>query len=252
MSLLRRALKKTVRAGLAPLGLQLAPFAADLPEFQPIKIFDLCAGDLIQTVPSPRVLQIGANDGIRFDPLRSFVERHSWPCLMIEPNPVVYAELVKNYANFPSVKTENIAIGETDGTLPLYLPNAELIAAKPDLSGLCSASLATLLSTMRWYHIKNAVDKIDRISVPSLTVPSLLKRHGIDRIDLLQIDTEGYDWKILSQFDLNRLGVRLINIEFKHLPDNEKADCIEFLNRHCFRLSLYDHEGDLVAYRNRI
>ena len=49
--------------------------------------------------------------------------------------------------------------------------------------------------------------------VRCLSVATLLARHSIVRLDLLVIDTEGWDWRILRQFDLARLQPKLLLYE---------------------------------------
>ena len=78
-------------------------------------------------------------------------------------------------------------------------------------------------------------------------MPTLLRDEDISKIDILQIDTEGHDWRILSQFDLGGLGVKLINMEFFHLSEGEKRACILRLTNLGYYTGFY--LGDLVAYR---
>lgn len=245
---IRKSLGKFTRAALAPFDLDITRIQPAEPEFQPIKIFELCAIDLMRRVPEPFVLQIGANDGVRFDPVRPFVTQNNWRGLMIEPHPIVYEDLTKNYRDFPAIRTLNAAIGSEDGTLNLYTPSNEIIVRNPDLSGLCSLNKNVLISTMMYSKIDNPADHIQTVPVKALSVSSLLEDQAIMAVDVLQIDTEGHDWKILSQFDLNKLGVSLVNMEFNHLRPDEKAACISFLDRSGFSLSRY--HLDLVAYKS--
>jgi hypothetical protein len=64
---------------------------------------------------------------------------------------------------------------------------------------------------------------------------------------VLQIDTEGSDWRILSQFDLAELGVKLINVEFFHLTEAEQGACIVRLRDFGYWTAPY--LGDLIAYQ---
>lgn len=43
-------------------------------------------------------IQIGANDGLRNDPVREFIIRDRWQGILVEPLPAVFAMLQHNYA----------------------------------------------------------------------------------------------------------------------------------------------------------
>jgi hypothetical protein len=51
------------------------------------------------------------------------------------------------------------------------------------------------------------------------TIPFLLSKNGFSEIDYLQIDTEGYDQRIVSSLDLEALGVKYLRFE-KHYCTN--------------------------------
>ena len=44
-------------------------------------------------------------------------------------------------------------------------------------------------------------DRFIAETVKSITFDTLLRRHGVSRLDLLQIDAEGYDFEILKRID---------------------------------------------------
>ena len=76
----------------------------------------------------------------------------------------------------------------------------------------------------------------------------MLQRHHIQSLDLLLIDTEGWDWRILRQFDLARLQPKLILYEHQHLLSRERSDAHEFLARHGYGWA-ETPEGDTIAWR---
>ena len=43
-------------------------------------------------------IQVGANDGVMCDPIRQFIVKHSWGCILVEPVPD-YFELLKKKAD---------------------------------------------------------------------------------------------------------------------------------------------------------
>jgi hypothetical protein len=57
-----------------------------------------------------------------------------------------------------------------------------------------------------------------------VTLPGLLETHDIRWIDLLHIDTEGHDWKILRQLNLDKISPFVIMFENKHFNQEERDE----------------------------
>src|SRR6478672_5357121 len=66
------------------------------------------------------VVQIGANDGVTYDPLRRFIVKYGFRGVLVEPQPDAFARLQKNYSDLPRITFEQAAIAEADGEKPLY------------------------------------------------------------------------------------------------------------------------------------
>ncbi len=146
---------------------------------------------------------------------------------MVEPVPYVFARLRSNYEGIERVILENAAIADRDGALPFYYlreASADEAEALPDwYHGLGSLSAEALQSHAR--HIPNIEQRIVESLVPCMTFESLCERHSVDQVDLILVDTEGYDWEILSAIDLSRHRLRLIVYEHYHLEPADRQDC---------------------------
>jgi hypothetical protein len=55
------------------------------------------------------------------------------------------------------------------------------------------------------------------VNVEGCNFSSLAKRNEVKRISLIQIDTEGYDWKVLSEVERYGVLPLVINVEIKWL-----------------------------------
>jgi hypothetical protein len=75
-----------------------------------------------------------------------------------------------------------------------------------------------------------------------------LQRHAISRLDLLVIDAEGWDWRILRQFDLKRVQPKLVLYEHQHLSASERAEAHQFLSEVGYGWA-ETKEGDTLAWR---
>jgi len=201
-----------------------------------------------RTYPSAFFIQVGSNDGVQKDPLRRCILNRRWSGIMIEPVPYVFRRLRQNYGHITRVKLENLAVGCQDGPLPFYyLASAANQPGLPEwYDGLGSFRKDVILS-----HRATIPDIDQRLvceSVPCLTFDSLCRKHGIEHVDIIQIDTEGYDFEVIKLIDIERLKPRLLLFEREHLGD-ERAACYAFLQERGFELI---EEGmDAIALNQR-
>ena len=68
-------------------------------------------------------LQVGASDGLRWDPIRSFIVRDAWDGILVEPLPSVFDLLQSNYGYVKKSKLVfvNAAISSSSAeTLPFW------------------------------------------------------------------------------------------------------------------------------------
>lgn len=57
----------------------------------------------------------------------------------------------------------------------------------------------------------------------------MFKQLGEQRVDLLIMDVEGYEWEIIRQIDFKKHDVGCIYYESKHLPRNKHGEVIDYL-----------------------
>jgi len=166
------------------------------------------------------VVQIGANDGVSYDSVRPYVLEYGWRGVLVEPQPKPFARLLKNYEGVANVSFVNAAIATTRGKLPFF-------ANEDDLLGGFRQSVTR----------RNALaGRVRQIEVDAITFDDLVEREQISRIDLLVIDTEGYDLQILKTIDFGKIRPRVIRYEICNLTDGEFAESEALLARHGYRL----------------
>jgi len=183
--------------------------------------------------PAAFFVEIGANDGEQHDHLRPFVLHRAWRGIMVEPVPHVFERLRRNYGTLDRVSLENVAIAERDGRLPFFYPAPPAtgeLARLPDwYDGIGSLSREAVVAHAR--HIPDIEARVVRVEVECLTYATLCRRHGVARVDLLVIDTEGHDWEILRSLDLSGERPRLIAYEHFHLSAEDRAAARAHLER---------------------
>ena len=177
--------------------------------------------------PQAHFVEIGSNDGVKYDHLRPHIVSGSWEGIMVEPVPYVFERLRRNYGGLDGVILENAAIGDRDGRLPFHhLAEAdeEERARLPDWYDT--------IGSFRREAVLGHAGKVPDIEarlvsteVPCLTFESLLAKHGVERVDLLLIDTEGFDWEIIRHIDFAAHRPRLLVYEHFHLSPDERQEC---------------------------
>jgi len=180
-------------------------------------------------------LQVGANDGVTGDPINLFVRRDGWRGVLVEPLPDFYARLVSAYAGQDGLVFENVALAETEGSLPFYrIRPGEGVPEWCDTLG--SFMRDVVLSHRTQFPEIEAHLVVDQVKC--MSVPTLLQKHRIQKLDVIVIDTEGYDFEILKQLDLRRLGPAIVVFEHDHLSDQDReaaARRLTNLGYHLFR-----------------
>jgi hypothetical protein len=71
-----------------------------------------------------------------------------------------------------------------------------------------------------------------------MTFDTLLCDLNVERIDLLQIDAEGYDAEIVNTIDLERARPHIICYEHMHLSAEQQEGCIQRLVDHGYRIAI--------------
>jgi FkbM family methyltransferase len=177
--------------------------------------------------PRATFVEIGANDGEQHDHLRPYILAGGWRGVMVEPVPYVFARLRSNYAGVKGVALENAAIAGRDGRMTFFhLRDAppEERAGLPDwYDGVGSFSREAILSHAP--QMPDIAERIVELEVEALSFDTLVARHALPGIDLLVVDTEGFDWEILRHVDFARHRPRMVVYEHFHLEPPDRAAC---------------------------
>lgn len=190
-------------------------------------------------------LQIGANDGYLSDPLNLAIFRHRLRGVFVEPQPHYFAQLQKTYAGFAGLEFLQCAIADTAGVMPLYTLDCSSGRLPRWAHGVGTLSREQL---MRFGDQIPDLETYMRVTeVPCMTARELMARGAVRDPDIIVIDAEGYDHRILSQFDFGALTTRLIVFEVDSLSAPDRAACIDQLTRADF--ALIDAGQDTVAIR---
>ena len=156
--------------------------------------------------------------------------RFGWKSILVEPNPIVFDELVARFGKMSNVTCENAAIGAQTGNLVLY---KIAFSTKRWATGLTSSSKNTLKKHFEngWVQQmcaqngetlpSNPEEWIATINVPCRTIKQLTDENGSSRIDILAVDTEGMDAEIVNNALDEGFRPAIICFEHLHLTSND-------------------------------
>lgn len=183
-------------------------------------------------------VQVGSNDGTQGDPIHRLVRGNPrWSGIFIEPVPFLFERLKANYSNDPRFRFENVAIGQIQGFAPFYYVSER---AKDELGDALPYWYDQLGSFDRNHIVKHLNGLLEpyivEMQLPCHPIQDILDRNGVSKIDLLHIDTEGYDYHVLSQFDFARYMPRVVLYEHKHLNAHDNSQARQLMQRHGYQL----------------
>ena len=161
--------------------------------------------------------------------------------------------LIQNYRDTPNVFCENVAIAERNGEATFYRLGADPAEhGYPEwlsqLSSLKKERMESLWDKyeaneqFKTFYLEHRIEE----TIRCITFRDLLHRHNIKSVDLLQIDTEGYELEILSTIDFRLCPIRFVNYECVLLHEHKKST--EQLMRNNGYV-LLDHGQDTFCYR---
>jgi FkbM family methyltransferase len=156
----------------------------------------------------PCIVQIGASDGSLNDPLADFLATLECRAVLVEPLPEAFRQLSGRHAARSGIVCRQVAIDRVEGKRALYT-----------ITDDCPYMGGQLTSFSRDHLLKNGVKPrhIKTIEVPTMPLSRIVSEAGIERVDLLQVDTEGFDDVVVRMALGLPVPPRFINFEHLHL-----------------------------------
>ena len=140
------------------------------------------------------------------------------PILLVEPLDYNFKLLKKNFENYDNVYFEQSFISNNTKSIFFYYVKEKSIKklGKHWASGIGSFSKEHILNhKSKRFQIEES--DIESINIISQTFDRLCKKYNVNTIDNLLIDVEGHEMSILKSIDFNKILIKEIKFEFKHL-----------------------------------
>lgn len=181
-----------------------------------------------------RIIDCGTHVGVGVAFFKSLAPKAQ--IVAVEPNPATFALLQQNIAlnHWKDVQAVNAAVSLTSGPTSLF------ISRDQDQPWSWGDSLVK----NDWYDDKTTT----QVDVPSVTLSSLLEQP----VDVLKLDVEGVETKVLQEASSQLAQVKQIYIEFHGSsanPDNKLGQIVEILHNAGYEFT-FKEKGQLVNLAN--
>ena len=163
-------------------------------------------------------VQVGAHDGIMHDPLYPFLSTNKWNGILIEPQENMFKKLQNRYRNRTNLLFYPFAVHPNLSRVKLYIIKNPL--------NYSQTGWATILSNRLSNNNKT---KLDTKEVKAMPLMDIIEKSKFKIIDLLQIDTEGFDYEVLKMFNFQVFKPVLVQFEYIHLSKNDYENSINLL-----------------------
>ena len=219
-----------------------------------IESLSINCGDLIKLLIDKKkinnVLQVGANDGKSDDFLRSSINKDT-KVLLIEPIESAFLDLKNNYSDFTNVEFINKAIDIEKGKKKIYSVNPTHCDYYKKKYKSKDVNWLTVLASFEESHLINHGVKPNHIhstDVDCTTFKDLIEQYNFNKLDLLIIDTEGYDNVLVKNFIEDTKIRPLIIFEWIHMKKNDAKNVIELLEANNYKF--FKLNKDLICIQN--
>lgn len=181
------------------------------------------------------LLDIGANDGVFISNSRALINK-GWFADLVEPAAIPFKKLKKTYEYNSNVKLHESAISNIDGKTIFY--ESSSLYSEAD-SGLLSTIVESEKKRLMQYGIRYTQYEIETI-----TFNTFKKQALCPGWDFISCDTEGNDYIILEQINLEEINCKCLCIEHNSV-DIEKY--IKYAEQYKFKELFRNHVNIILA-----
>lgn len=192
---------------------------------------------------TPFFIQVGSFDGISNDPVFEFVNKYNWQGILVEPMPPHFEKLLNNYSHKKGLIFENVGIGDKAGAFDFFYLPAEY-NDPAWLQQLSSFDKNSLVANLKDSH-PQLIDHIQKRTINAITLSELVRKNNVKEIDVLNIDAEGYEYKILKDLETLAIKPNIILFEWGCMPKEELDKLNNLLQKNHY--SLYASGADMAA-----
>lgn len=196
------------------------------------------------------LVQIGSNDGISNDPLYKHLVQNLWNAILVEPVPHTFEKLKINYNKYKNrIKFENSIISSSDGFEYFYSLNKKSLHKYPIHANQLSSLTDDVILLLKPEYPNVEKDIIKSI-LPSITFDSLIKKYSFNKVDLIHIDVEGNDDKIIASINMEKYQPDIVIFEHIHLTKKSYKTLLNKFKQ--LKYKVYYFNIDTIAINRKL
>lgn len=151
------------------------------------------------------IIQVGAHTGD--DGLIAACRRYGHRLFMFEPNPTRVAELREKVGAAATVEVVACAVSNFDGRATFK------IAAHDDCSSLQDFDANANQTWVHDWHPYKRFEMVNEVEVPVVRLDTFFEERGITTVDLIEIDAQGEDLRVVESLGDRIADVKRIQME---------------------------------------
>ena len=164
-----------------------------------------------------KYLEFGATNGIELSNSLLLEKEYGWNGVLAEPSPQWQAQLKQNR---PKSQILNECIySETGGSINFFVSKFGVLSTIEEFRDSDIESMPS-----------NAINRNEdgySVEVPTISLNDVfIKYFNGERIDYMSVDTEGSELLILSNFDFDKYGPKIITVEHNFTSSEKKLDSL--------------------------
>jgi FkbM family methyltransferase len=161
------------------------------------------------------VLQVGACDGVTSDSIYPYIKAGSIQAYLVEPSQVNFKKLSEFYSGVTNATLIQAAVADKDEKRMFY-------TIKDEGRWKDNGWARQLASFYKEHLLKHKIleSEIGNEEVNCLTLQTIIKQNNINNLDVLLIDTEGYDGEIVKMAMAQEVCPPFIAFENAQLVQN--------------------------------
>ncbi len=165
------------------------------------------------------LLSIGENDGKTLSNSLACIER-GWYATLVEPSKYAFNKMFALHSGNKKIEMFNCAIGDTCGEVVFHESGEHAKHLYGENHSLLSSIKKS--ETTKWTN-----ETFTETTVDCLDIETLFDKSINSEFDLITIDAEGYDFIILKQIDLFKIGCNMLIVEYNGEEENKYIEYCE-------------------------
>jgi FkbM family methyltransferase len=189
---------------------------------------------------------VGANNGEQQDFITDAMINASTFAILIEPVHEYFLKLKDKYNDGAQVFLENYVVSWKSGKRILYrLKTDESLPAWSSGLGSFYKEVIEVHGNQIPFLQRNLIKEYVRC----IALNDLIAKHHLPKINIIQIDTEGYDYEILKVMEVQGIFPDIVIYEYLHVTFNQYFSSIALLEKMNYRVLNNTTSTDIIAVR---